>query len=217
MLLLPTSSYCATELIIREISCFTKQCDRLEVTFLKKQGRRFVVKSLGNKRKMFQGFKTCLNSNLRFTIKIGVLEMPLLSNVQAFEKIQNSYVTLKWTWFKVIGSTVAAVLELAQKPRRPPRGRILHFQATLFLCAVQAFWRNTIKWMYRTQGKGSTHDALYKYLYAVWHKLQKGFILCCANAAPQDSRRSQAIDLLQKPVGQFPFYTASHHPCYTAW
>ena len=112
--------------------------------------------------------------------------------------------TLKWTWCKVIGSTVAAVLELAQKPRRPPRGRILHFQATLFLCAVQAFWRNTIKWMYRTQGKGSTHDALYKYLYAVWHKLQKGFILCCANAAPQDSRRSQAIDLLQKPVGQFP-------------
>ena len=40
----------------------------------------------------------------------------------------------------------------------------------------------------------------------VWHKLQKGFILCCANAAPQDSRRSQAIDLLQKPVGQFPFH-----------
>ena len=125
---------------------------------------------------------------------------------------------LKWTWCKVIGSTVAAVLELAQKPRRPPRGRILHFQATLFLCAVQAFWRNTIKWMYRTQGKGSTHDALYNYLlYAVWHKIQKGFILCCANDALQDSRRSQAIDLLQKPVGQFPFYTASHHPCYTAW
>ena len=68
--------------------------------------------------------------------------------------------TLKWTWCKVIGSTVAAVLELAQKPRRPPRGRILHFQATLFVCAVQAIWRNTIKWMYRTQGKGSTHDAL---------------------------------------------------------
>ena len=53
VLLLLTLSYCAAELIIREISCFTKQCDRLEVTFLKKQGRRFVVKSLGNKRKMF--------------------------------------------------------------------------------------------------------------------------------------------------------------------
>ena len=169
---------------------------------------------------MFQGFKTCLNSNLRFTIKIGVLEMPLLSNVQAFEKKSKTptWLSNEPGWCKVIGSTVAAVLELAQKPRRPPRGRILHFQATLFLCAVQAIWRNTIKWMYRTQGKGSTHDALYKYLlYAVWHKLQKGFILCCANAAPQDSRRSQAIDLLQKPVGQFPFYTASHHPCYTAW
>ena len=56
--------------------------------------------------------------------------------------------------------------------------------------------------VHRTQGKGSTLDALCDGI-----NYKKGsFYAVPTLHAPQDSRRSQAIDLLQKPVGQFPFH-----------